>query len=141
MSAASSLTVDTATAATGAGNEAATTDAKPSRRAQLAPSTTRAKAAKRASRANRPDASASAPDPELQKLSQQWCEVEMLLRVRIASQEDTDIVQRDAQASLMYLDRLAATAGKLGCSQGALSRLLLPFDTYVLLLLLLLLLF
>ena len=34
------------------------------------------------------------------------------------------------QEALGYLDRLAATAARLECSQGALSRALLPFDTY-----------
>ncbi len=31
----------------------------------------------------------------------------------------------------MYLDRLAGAASRLGCSQGALSRIILPFDVYV----------
>jgi hypothetical protein len=31
----------------------------------------------------------------------------------------------------MYLDRLAATASRLSCTQGCLSRVLLPFDTCV----------
>jgi hypothetical protein len=34
-------------------------------------------------------------------------------------------------AALMYLDRLAGAASRLGCSQGALSRIILPFDVYV----------
>lgn len=70
-------------------------------------------------------------DPEVARLAQTWGEVEMLLRVRITCQSDCDVVAKDTSASLTYLDRLAATAARLGCTQGALSQALLPFDTCV----------
>ena len=92
----------------------------------LAPSTTRARDAKRAQRSS----TKQLPDPENARLAHLWCEVAMLLRVRVTSPEDADTVSGGVQEALGYLDRLAATAARLECSQGALSRALLPFDTY-----------
>lgn len=113
----------------------------PARRVPLAPSALRSQAARKAKRASAAAAAAShaateaacavVNDPEHTRLSQQWVEVEMMLRVRITTQEDVALVIRDVDDSLTYLDRLAATATRLSCTQGALSRVLLPFDTYV----------
>ena len=47
---------------------------------------------------------------------------------RISSEESALAVEKDAASGLMFLDRLAAAASRLGCLQGTLSRIILPFD-------------
>lgn len=118
-----------------AGHDIVSGDPSPSSglKAKFAPSTARSHAIKRANRLSGAAKASptAAPDAEHAKLCQMWGEVEMLLRVRIACDEDATLVRDDTQAALMYLDRLAATASRLSCSQGGLSRVLLPFDTCV----------
>ena len=68
-------------------------------------------------------------DPELEWLSQLWCEVEFLLRKPVTDEDTAQATMEATAASLAYLDRLAATAGRLEVLQGALSRAVLPFDS------------
>jgi hypothetical protein len=81
----------------------------------------------------RPGPGTPGADVEMQWLSQLWGEVGFLLRQpsRITDEDSARAVEKDANSGLMFLDRLAAAASRLGCLQGTLSRIILPFDVYV----------
>jgi len=64
-------------------------------------------------------------------LSQQWGEVQYLLRdgpEAIAGEMQCVVVLRVAHESLMFLHKLENTASRMGVRRGALSRQLLPFN-------------
>ena len=60
-------------------------------------------------------------------LSQQWGEVEFLLRKPMRNDADIEAAAASAKDGLRFLDELKQLAASLGVLQGSLSRWLLPY--------------
>ena len=62
-------------------------------------------------------------------LENQLFEVELVLRSQISCEEDLHYTLGAAEAGLLFMEQIELKAKQCGCSKGALSRFVLPFDS------------